>query len=176
MNYIYQFEDKFPSLPESKDIWLANNSVLIGRVVLAEKVSIWYGAVLRGDNEEISVGHGSNIRENCVLHTDLGFPLNIGRNCTIGHSAILHGCSIGDNSLVGMGAIVLNGAIIEDNCLIGAGALIPEKKVIPSGSLVVGRPGKIVRMLSISEQAGLLKSALNYQEKADRFRKRLNLL
>jgi carbonic anhydrase/acetyltransferase-like protein (isoleucine patch superfamily) len=117
----------------------------------------------------ITVGAGSNVQENCVLHTDMGFPLAIGTGCTIGHKAMLHGCTIGDNSLIGMGATILNGAVIGDNCLIGAGALITEGKVIPDGSLVMGVPGKVVRDLDDAAIAGLRASALHYAENAARF-------
>ncbi len=131
--------------------------------------SIWFGAVVRGDNEWITVGQGSNVQDGCVLHTDMGAPLTIGTNCTIGHKAILHGCDIGDNSLIGMGAIVLNHATIGRNCLIGAGALIPEGKTIPDNSLVVGQPGKIIRVLDDKAAAKLTLSAEGYQKNWKRF-------
>lgn len=148
--------------------WIAPGCHLIGKVTVAPKASVWFGTTMRGDNEMITVGAGSNVQENCVLHTDMGFPLTIGENCTIGHKAMLHGCTIGDNSLIGMGATVLNGAVIGKNCLIGAGALITEGKVIPDGSLVMGI-GKIVRELDAQAIAGLTASALHYQENAARF-------
>ena len=125
--------------------WVAPNASLIGKVVLEEEASVWFGAVLRGDNEPITIGRGSNVQELCCLHTDMGFPLTIGPDCTIGHKAMLHGCTIGEGSLIGMSATVLNGAQIGANCLIGAGALVPEGKVIPDNSLVLGSPGKVVR-------------------------------
>ncbi|MBF9061467.1 gamma carbonic anhydrase family protein, partial [Rhodobacterales bacterium HKCCSP123] len=137
------------------DTWVAPDANLIGRVVLGAGASVWFGATLRGDNEEIRVGEGSNVQENCVFHTDMGYPLTIGRNCTIGHKAMLHGCTIGDGSLVGMGATILNGAVIGAGCLIGAGALVPEGKVIPDGALVMGMPGKVVRELDAEAQADL---------------------
>ena len=152
------------------DAWVAPSAVLIGRVVLEEASSIWFGAVLRGDNEEIRVGAGSNVQENCVLHTDMGFPLAIGRDCTIGHMAMLHGCSIGRGSLIGMGAILLNGCRIGEGCLIGAGALITEGKFIPDGSLVMGAPGKVVRSLDAAARTKLLQSAAGYQANMRRFR------
>src|SRR5690606_14143710 len=124
--------------------FVAPNAVLVGDVVLGPEVGVWFGVVARGDNERIAIGARSNVQENCVLHTDMGFPLTIGENCTIGHSAILHGCTIGDNSLIGMGATVLNGAKIGKNCLIGANALVTEGKEIPDNSLVVGAPRKVV--------------------------------
>jgi carbonic anhydrase/acetyltransferase-like protein (isoleucine patch superfamily) len=134
---IYSLDGKQPQLPDGF-YYVAESAQVIGNVILQEGVGIWFGAVLRGDNEPITVGTGSNIQENCVLHTDMGYPLVIGQGCTIGHSAILHGCTIGNNSLVGMGATVLNGAQIGENCLIGAGALVTEGKVIPDNSLVMG--------------------------------------
>ncbi|MFW5881521.1 MAG: gamma carbonic anhydrase family protein, partial [Roseicyclus sp.] len=129
------------------DTWVAPDANLIGRVVLEAGASVWFCATLRGDNEEIRIGAGSNVQENCVMHTDMGYPLTVGANCTIGHKAMLHGCTIGEGSLVGMGATILNGARIGACCLIGAGALIPEGKEIPDGSLVLGMPGKVVRAL-----------------------------
>lgn len=123
------------------DTWIAPDANLIGRIVVEAAASVWFCSTLRGDNEVITVGAGSNIQENCVLHTDMGYPLSIGKGCTIGHKVMLHGCTIGDNSLIGMGATVLNGAKIGNNCLIGAGALITEGKEIPDGSLVMGVPG-----------------------------------
>ena len=152
------------------DSWVAASADLMGRVRLLPNASVWFSAVLRGDNEWITVGEGSNVQDGCVLHTDMGVPLTIGRNCTIGHSAILHGCTIGEQSLIGMGATVLNHAIVGARCLIGAGALVPEGKTIPDGSLVVGMPGKVIRVLSEDEQAGLLKSAQSYQRNAMRFK------
>jgi carbonic anhydrase/acetyltransferase-like protein (isoleucine patch superfamily) len=156
--------------------WVADTAVLIGKVVLEEAANIWFGAVLRGDNEEIRVGRGSNVQENAVLHTDMGYPLIIGADCTIGHKAMLHGCVIGAGSLIGMGATVLNGAKIGKGCLIGAGALITEGKEIPDGSLVMGAPGKVVRQLDAEAQARLLKSAEAYRANARRFAKGLVLL
>lgn len=152
------------------DTWVAPDANLIGRVVLEEGASVWFCATLRGDNEEIRVGAGSNVQENCVLHTDMGYPLVIGANCTIGHKAMLHGCTIGDGSLIGMGATVLNGARIGRGCLIGAGALVTEGKEIPDGSLVMGAPGKVVRVLDAEAQARLLRSAAGYQANMRRFR------
>ena len=141
---IYALDGTAPEL--SPDTWVAPSADLMGRVRLLSGASVWFGAVLRGDNEWITVGEGSNVQDGCVLHTDLGAPLTIGRNCTIGHRAILHGCTIGEQSLIGMGAIVLNHAVVGSRCLIGAGALVPEGKVIPDGSLVLGMPGKVIRV------------------------------
>ena len=156
---IYTLDGLSPRFPESGNYWVAPDANVIGNVVLEDDASIWFGATLRGDNEEIRVGQGSNIQENCVLHTAPGFPLPLGRNCTVGHKVMLHGCQIGDQALIGMGATVLNGARIGKHCLIGAGALITEGKEIPDGSLVMGAPGKVVRQLSDEQIAGLLKTA-----------------
>lgn len=155
--------------------WIAPDANVIGRIVVEAEASIWFGATLRGDNEEIRVGRGSNVQENCVLHTDMGFPLQIGADCTIGHKAILHGCTIGAGSLIGMGAAVLNGAKIGRGCLIGAGALITEGKEIPDFSLVMGAPGKVIRMLDSAAQMRLLASAANYRSNAARFRAGLSV-
>jgi carbonic anhydrase/acetyltransferase-like protein (isoleucine patch superfamily) len=148
--------------------FVAGTAVLIGDVLIEEDASVWFGAVLRGDNERITVGRGSNVQDNCVLHTDMGFPLQIGAGCTIGHQAMLHGCSIGDNSLVGMSAAILNGAVIGRNCLIGAGALITEGTQIPDNSLVVGVPGKVVRTLDEEVVERLRRSAEHYVENGRR--------
>ena len=152
------------------DAWVAPDANVIGRVRLASGASVWFGATLRGDMEPIAVGRGSNVQENCVLHTDMGFPLTIGADCTIGHKAMLHGCTIGDGTLVGMGATILNGAVIGRGCLIGAGALIPEGKAIPDSSLVMGVPGRVIRMLDAEAHARLLASAEGYRANMRRFR------
>ncbi len=158
-----------PELPGAGNYWIAPSADVMGRVRLFKEASIWFGAVLRGDNEWIEVGEGSNVQDSCVLHTDMGAPLIVGRNCTIGHKAILHGCTIGDNSLIGMGAIVLNHAKIGRNCLIGAGALIPERREIPDNSLVVGAPGKVIRQIDAAGAANILRSAENYARNWKRF-------
>jgi carbonic anhydrase/acetyltransferase-like protein (isoleucine patch superfamily) len=150
--------------------WIAPDANLIGRVQIGPEASVWFGAHLRGDNEAIVVGAGSNVQEGCVLHTDMGFPLTIGANCTIGHKAMLHGCTIGEGSLIGMSATILNGARIGRGCLIGAGALVTEGKDIPDGALVMGSPGRVVRLLDTAGQARLLASAAGYQANARRFR------
>ncbi len=150
--------------------WVAPDANLIGAVTLMPDASVWFGCTLRGDNERITVGQGSNVQENSVLHTDMGSPLIIGAGCTIGHKVMLHGCRIGDNTLIGMCAVVLDGATIGANCLIGAGALITGKMVIPDGSLVMGSPGKVVRQLDAQAINGLKLSALGYQKNARRFR------
>jgi len=165
---IYALDGHAPRI--HPDTWVAPDANLIGKIVLEEGASVWFGATLRGDNEEIRIGAGSNVQENSVLHTDMGYPLVIGANCTIGHKAMLHGCIIGEGSLIGMGATILNGAKIGKGCLIGACALITEGKEIPDGSLVMGAPGKVVRMLDATAQAGLLASAAGYQANMRRFR------
>jgi carbonic anhydrase/acetyltransferase-like protein (isoleucine patch superfamily) len=170
---IYKLLERIPEFPENSDFWVAPDANVIGQVRLMAGASVWFGATLRGDNEWINLGTGSNVQENSVLHTDIGYPLIIGRNCTIGHNAILHGCTIGDQSLIGMGAIVLNGAQIGRNCLIGAGALITEGKIIPDNSLVMGAPGKVVRSLTEAEIEGLRDSAVGYQNNMRRFAKGL---
>ena len=149
--------------------WIAPGCHVIGDVVIMDLAAVWFGAAIRGDNERITVGKGTNIQENSVLHTDMGYPLTIGTNCTIGHKAMLHGCTIGNNTLIGMTATVLNGAVVGENCMSGAGALITEGKVIPDGSLVMGI-SKVVRQLDAAAIAGLTASALHYQETAARFR------
>ena len=173
---IYELNEIAPEFPSDGDFWVAADANLIGQVRLLSGASVWFGATLRGDNELIEVGSGSNVQENSVLHTDIGFPLIIGANCTIGHQAMLHGCTIGDQSLIGMGATILNGAKIGRNCLIGAGSLVTEGKVIPDNSLVVGAPSKVARALSEAEDLGLLKSAQGYQANMRRFAKGLKVL
>lgn len=171
---LYALDGMAPQL--DADAWVAPDASLIGRVVLEAGASVWFGARLRAEHEEIRVRAGSNVQENSVIHVDPGFPVTIGRNCTIGHKVMLHGCTIGDNTLVGMGAVVLNGARIGRNCLIGAGALITEGKVIPDGSLVIGSPGKVVRALDAEAIAGLEASALHYQANSHRFRDGLKVV
>lgn len=165
---IWSLDGIAPQLAEGA--WVAPDAQLIGRVVLEPDSSVWWGAVLRGDNEEIRVGRGSNVQDLCVFHTDPGCPLIIGPDCTIGHRAILHGCTIGAGALIGMGATILNGAVIGEGALIGAGALVAEGKQIPPGALVVGAPGKVVRMLDDAARANLLRSAERYRINAARFR------
>ena len=170
---LYALNGVAPSLPQDGDFWVAPGAHVIGHVVLETASSVWFCATLRGDNEVIHVGAGTNIQENCVLHTDKGYPLTIGAGCTIGHKAMLHGCTIGENSLIGMGATVLNGARIGRDCLIGAGALITEGKEIPDGSLVMGAPGKVIRTLDAAAIEGLRQSALHYQQSMRRYREGL---
>lgn len=148
---LYALDGVNVSTPGEGRYWVAPNAALMGRVVIEADASIWFGAVLRGDNETITVGARSNVQDGCVLHTDPGFPLTIGPDCTIGHMVMLHGCTIGAGSLIGIGAVILNGARIGENCVIGAKALITEGKVIPPRSMVMGAPGKIVRELSDDE-------------------------
>ncbi|MCG7601086.1 gamma carbonic anhydrase family protein [Halomonas sp. McH1-25] len=156
--------------------YTAPEAVLIGDVKLEENASVWPGAVLRGDNEPIKVGKGSNIQENCVLHTDPGFPIHIGDNVTVGHLVMLHGCTIGNGSLVGMHATVLNGATIGENCLIGAGAVITANKEFPPNSLILGAPAKVVRTLSEEEIAGLVQSSESYVARKERYNNELRRL
>ncbi|MFT4151902.1 MAG: gamma carbonic anhydrase family protein [Paracoccaceae bacterium] len=170
---IYALEGIAPQIDPRA--WVAAEATLIGKIVVEADASVWFGAVARGDNEEIRIGAGSNVQENCVLHTDIGYPLTIGANCTIGHKAMLHGCIIGEGSLIGMGATVLNGAKIGRGCLIGAGALITEGKEIPDGSLVMGAPGRVVRALDDEARARLILSAKGYQANAARFRSGLTV-
>lgn len=165
---LYSLDGHAPQIAD--DTWIAPDANLIGRIVLERAASVWFGSTLRGDNEEIVIGPGSNVQENCVMHTDIGFPLTVGAGCTIGHKAMLHGCTIGDNTLIGMGATVLNGAVIGRNCLIGAGALVTEGKEIPDGSLVMGAPGRVVRNLDDAAIEGLRASALHYQQNMRRYR------
>lgn len=165
---IYALDGIAPTIDASA--WVADTAVLVGKIVVEAGASVWFGAALRGDNEEIRIGAGTNVQENAVLHTDMGYPLTIGTNCTIGHRAMLHGCTIGDGTLIGMGATVLNGAKIGSGCLIGACALITEGKEIPNGSLVMGSPGKVVRQLDETARVKLLASAAGYQANARRFR------
>lgn len=159
---VYALGDLSPELPAADRFWIAPDAHVIGRVRLGDEVGVWFGAVLRGDNELIDIGDRSNIQEGAMLHTDMGFPLTVGPDCTIGHHAILHGCRIGASTLVGMGATVLNGARIGKNCLVGANALVTEGKEFPDGSLIVGAPARAVRALDEKALAGLRLSAMGY--------------
>ncbi|UOG18172.1 gamma carbonic anhydrase family protein [Acinetobacter sp. PK01] len=151
------------------DGWVADNATVIGQVELGQQVSVWFGAVIRADNSRIHLGDFTNVQENAVLHTDAGIPMHIGNYVTIGHQAMLHGCTVGDNSLIGINAVILNNAVIGKNCIIGANALIPEGKVIPDNSLVMGSPGKVVKMLDADVEAKLKLSALHYAEHYKKF-------
>ncbi|HLM39225.1 MAG TPA: gamma carbonic anhydrase family protein [Microvirga sp.] len=168
---IYSLDGNAPLLPQPDRFWIAPDAHVIGRVRLGLDVGVWFGAVLRGDNEPIDIGEASNIQEGAVLHTDEGAPLTVGAGCTIGHRAILHGCTIGENSLVGMGATVLNHARIGRNCLIGANALITEGKEFPDNSLIVGAPAKAIRALDEAAVERLRWSSRNYVENWKRFAK-----
>ena len=158
----YDLKDK--KLKNSGENWIAPNATIIGDVILEKNTSIWFNAVLRGDIENIYIGEGSNVQDGSVLHTDPGCPLKIGKDVTVGHMVMLHGCTIGDNSLIGIGAVILNNVKIGKNCIIGAKTLITENKVIPDNSLVVGAPGKIVRQVSSEEIKLITENAIHYQE------------
>ena len=165
---VYALNDTVPQLHETA--WVADSATVIGNVRLDEGASVWYGAVVRGDNELITVGRGSNVQDGSVLHTDHGFPLTLGEGVTVGHQVTLHGCSIGDGSLVGIQAVVLNGARIGRNCLVGAGALVTEGKEFPDNSLIMGSPAKVVRELTPEQTQRLRQSAQNYIANAARHR------
>jgi len=171
---LYALGTHRPNIAE--DTWVAPDANLIGQVVVEQGASVWFGCTIRADHEEIRIGSGSNVQENTIMHIDAGFPLTIGQNCTIGHKAMLHGCTVGDNTLIGMGATILNGATIGKNCLIGAGALVTEGKTIPDNSLVMGAPGKVVRTVDDALAQKLTQSALLYQDNMRRFRAELTPL
>jgi carbonic anhydrase/acetyltransferase-like protein (isoleucine patch superfamily) len=170
---IYELDGQAPELPADGRCWIADSATVIGRVRFHSDTSVWFGAVLRGDNEWIEIGTRSQVQDNATLHTDPGFPLVIGDNCVIGHNVVLHGCMIGGGSLIGMGAIMLNGAKIGTNCLVGAGALVTEGKEFPDNSLIIGSPAKVVRTLDDAAAARLRQSAEHYVENAHRFAKGL---
>ncbi|RZL40501.1 MAG: gamma carbonic anhydrase family protein [Rubrivivax sp.] len=164
---IYQLDEHMPDVAETA--FVADSAEVIGRVTLGDGVSIWFNAVLRGDSDTLTIGAGSNIQDGSVLHADHGFPLVIGENVTVGHQVMLHGCTVGDESLIGIGAVVLNGARIGRNCIVGAGALVTEGKEFPDGSLIVGAPAKVVRELSETQIAGLKASAVHYVNNGRRY-------
>jgi carbonic anhydrase/acetyltransferase-like protein (isoleucine patch superfamily) len=166
---VYNLGNVTPQLPNDNEYWIAPSASVIGRVILKKNASIWFGAVLRGDNDPIVIGENSNVQDGSVLHTDDGTPLTLGAGVTVGHQAMLHGCTVGDNSLIGIGAVVLNGAVIGRNCLIGARALITEGKVIPDNSLVMGAPGKVVREVTPEQIEHLAFSARHYVENWKRY-------
>jgi len=172
----YRLGDREPTLPEGGEYWIAPNAVVAGHVILKKNASVWFGAVLRGDNEAITIGENSNVQDNSVLHTDVGSPLTIGDNVTVGHMVMLHGCSIGDGTLIGIGAIVLNGAKIGKNCLVGAGALITENKEFPDGSMILGAPAKVARELTPEHAARMGMGALGYVRNWQRFKAGLSAL
>jgi carbonic anhydrase/acetyltransferase-like protein (isoleucine patch superfamily) len=171
---VYRLGEVSPSVAAS--CYIAPNAMVIGRVVLAENSSVWFGATLRGDNETISIGADSNVQDGAVLHTDPGFPLSVGTRVSIGHQAMLHGCVVGDGSLIGIQSVVLNGAVIGKCCLVGAGAVITERKVFADGSLIIGAPAKVVRELSAEERENLIKVAENYASRGSYYRTHLHLL
>lgn len=170
---IYALDGQKPELPEDDDCWIAPDANVIGRVRLRKKASVWFGTTLRGDNEWIDIGEGSNLQEGVICHTDMGFPLTVGRNCTIGHGAILHGCTIGDGALIGMGATILNGAVIGEGALVGAGALVTEGKVFEAGALIVGSPAKVKTQLDDTTRAALVETANGYVANSKRFKEGL---
>ena len=165
---LYALDGLAPKLAD-ETVWIADTAHVIGNVILGRNVSIWFGCTLRGDNEPIAIGERTNIQENAVLHTDPGFPLTIGAGCTIGHKAMVHGCTIEDGALIGMSATILNGAVIGRNCLVGAGALVTEGKTFPDNSLVLGAPAKVVRMLTEEDIAEMRRTSNHYVENARRF-------
>ena len=173
---VFSISSTKPKLPSNDKYWIADTASVIGDIELNEFASVWFGATIRGDNERISIGSGTNIQENCILHTDVGYKIQIGNNCTIGHGAILHGCSIGNNCIIGMGAIILNGARLGNNCIVGAGALVTEQKeFLEHGKLILGSPAKVVRDLKENEIKNILESALTYRAKALIFKKELKV-
>ena len=171
---LYQLDDLTPTVHESA--WVADNAQVMGDVKLAENSSVWFGVVIRGDTETITIGQGSNIQDNSVLHADHGMPLNIGENVTVGHQVMLHGCTIGDGSLIGIQAVILNGAKIGKNCLVGAGSLVTEGKEFPDGCMILGSPAKAVKQLSPEQIEGLKMSAQHYMDNAKRYKNGLRKL
>ncbi|MEI9427477.1 gamma carbonic anhydrase family protein [Mesorhizobium sp. Cs1299R1N3] len=167
---LYAIDGAEPSFADADSNWIAPDATLIGDIRIGRNAGFWFGAVIRGDNEPIVIGADTNVQEHAVMHTDPGFPLTIGQGCTIGHRAMLHGCTIGDNSLIGMGAIVLNGARIGKNSLVGAGALVTEGKEFPDNSLIVGSPAKAIRVLDDAAVERLRASAAHYVANARRFK------
>lgn len=171
---VFRLDEVQPQVAETS--WVAPSADLIGDVRLGERASVWFGAVIRADNTPIVIGADSNIQDGAICHSDEGFPLTIGARVTIGHQAILHGCIVADDCLVGMGARILNGAVIETECIVGAGALVTEGKTFPAGSLIVGAPARAIRQLTREERQMLRASAAHYAEKAPRYATRLNEL
>jgi carbonic anhydrase/acetyltransferase-like protein (isoleucine patch superfamily) len=170
---IYELDGQAPELPASGNYFIAETATVIGKVRLLNSASVWFGAVLRGDNEWIEIGEGSNIQDNSTCHTDLGFPLTIGKNCTIGHNVILHGCTVEDGALIGMGSIVMNGAKIGRNSLVGAGSVITEGKQFPENSLIIGSPARVIRTLEPDQIEKAVRPAQDYQENGPRYKKGL---
>ena len=170
---IYQLDGQSPEFPADGRYYVADSAAVIGRVRLKTDASVWFGAVLRGDNEWIELGERSQIQDNCVLHTDPGYPLTIGANCVIGHLVMLHGCTVGDNSLIGMNTVLLNGAKIGSNCLVGAGAVVTEGKVFPDNSLIVGAPARVIRTLDEKAMQMIRDGADVYVRRYQHYRKAL---
>ena len=168
---LYQLGDVSPTAAASA--YVAPTAAVVGKVILGERSSVWFGATLRGDNELVSIGAGSNVQDGAVLHTDPGFPLMVGEHASIGHQAMLHGCTVGEGALIGIQAVVLNAAVIGKGCLVGAGAVVTERKVFPDGTLILGAPAKVVRVLSAEERDNLLKVAENYAERGAYYRTHL---
>jgi carbonic anhydrase/acetyltransferase-like protein (isoleucine patch superfamily) len=168
---VYKLQDSSPTIAASA--YVAPNATIIGRVALADHSSVWFGATLRGDNEIIRIGRNSNVQDGVVMHTDPGFPLTVGSDVSVGHQAMLHGCTVGDGSLIGIQAVVLNAAVIGQGCLVGAGAIITERKVFAEGTLILGAPAKVVRELTPEERESLLKIAANYAARGAFYRSHL---
>ena len=168
---IYQLGEHAPEIDASS--FVADSATLVGKVTLHANTSVWFGATLRGDNERITIGENSNVQEGAVMHTDMGYPLTVGNNVTIGHQAMLHGCTIGDGALIGIQAVILNGAKIGNGCLVGAGALVTEGKEFPDNSLIIGSPAKAVRALTADDTARLLASADSYVQRGQLFKTQL---
>jgi carbonic anhydrase/acetyltransferase-like protein (isoleucine patch superfamily) len=168
---IYELDGKAPQLPEDGNYFIAESADVIGNIRLKSRASVWFGAVLRGDNELIEIGEGSNVQDNCTCHTDRGFPLTIGKDCTIGHNVILHGCTIEDGALIGMGSIVMNGAVIGKNSVVGAGAIVTEGKVFPPNSLILGAPARVSRTLEPAHIEAMSGAAKFYASNGPRFAK-----
>jgi carbonic anhydrase/acetyltransferase-like protein (isoleucine patch superfamily) len=166
---LYELNGRSPQLPQDGQYFIADSAEVIGNVRLGANASIWFGSVLRGDNELIDIGENSNVQDNCTFHTDPGFPMTIGKNCTIGHNVILHGCTIEDGALIGMGAIVMNGARIGKGSVVGAGTLVPEGKTFPDNSLIVGAPARVIRALTPEQSEAMLGGAKRYVENGRRF-------
>ncbi len=171
---IYQLGDHAPEIAE--DAWVAESATLVGKIKLESRANVWFGTTLRGDNELIHIGENSNVQENCVLHTDMGYPLTLAKDVTVGHQAMLHGCTVGEGSLIGIQAVVLNGAKIGKNCLVGAGALVTEGKEFPDNSLIIGSPAKVARTLTDEQVAALKQSADSYSARAAYYQKHLKRL
>jgi len=167
---LYQLDGVTPDLPANDDYWIAPTATLIGKIRLLKGASVWWGVVGRGDNEWITIGEGSNVQDLCMLHTDMGFPIDIGSDCTIGHSAILHGCTIGDNTLIGMGATILNGAVIGKNSVVGANALVTEGKTFPDNSMIIGSPAKAVKTLDDESASAFSYGAKHYVKNWQRYK------